>query len=151
MIRPDLFLFGYRVFSFREEDVAEVARILLHAGISVRFVKSSFIAGEKKSKKIEALLATRVEFSKSELFGFGGFVVKNRSRYGVFAALAVTLTLFLISQNMVWDIRVEGCSEENSQKIVSELASCGFRIGTRWSSVELSDVEVDLSLRLFLQ
>ncbi len=143
MIRPDLFLLGYRVFSVKKEDVALVAGILLKAGISVKFVNATFVAGEKKSRKIEELLGTRVEFSESELMGFSGFIVKHRRRWGVFLALFVTAFIFLSSQNRIWDVRVDGCTEENEGKIIEELENCGFSVGTRWSRHQLSEVEVD--------
>ena len=143
MIRPDLLLLGYRVFTVKKEDVALAAQVLLVGGISVKFKGASFVAGAKKSRKIESLLATRVEFSKSELMGLSGFVLRHRKRWGVISALAITLFIFLFSQNRIWDVRVDGCSEENKEKIIEELGSCGFEVGARWSSCELSEVEVD--------
>lgn len=143
MIRADLLFLGYRVFYVKKEDVATVAGLFLKNGISVNFNNNSFVVGEKKSRRIEELLDTRVEFSKSEMRGFAGFLVKHRKRWGAFLALAIILFLFLFTGNRVWDVRVEGCSEENREKIVEELKKSGFEIGDRWSKVSLSQVEVD--------
>lgn len=143
MIRPDLFLLGYRVFTVKKEDIGLVAQILLKGGVSVKFESGSFVAGEKKAKKIEALLATRVEFSKSELMGFRGFIVRQRRKWGMLFALALTITIFLFTHNRIWDVRVDGCSGENEGKIIKELEECGFSIGARWSHRDLSEVEVD--------
>lgn len=143
MIRPDLLLLGYRVFTLKTEDVGLASSILLKGGISVKIVRGKFVAGEKKSRKIEALLSTRVEFSKSELMGFCGFLAKNRKRWGIITALLLSVLLFLLTSNRIWDVRVDGCSAENEEKIISELSECGFSVGKRWSAQGLSKVEVD--------
>jgi len=143
MIRADLLLFGYRVFTVQKEDVTKVATILLKGGISVRFRGPSFIAGEKKSKKIEALLGTRVKFYKSELMGFSGFLLKNRKSWGIMSALVSCIVIFLFGYNRVWDVRVDGCSKENEERVIDELEKCGFSTGASWSGNTLSEVEVD--------
>ena len=143
MIRPDLFLLGYRIFTVKAEDVGVVAELFLKGNVSVKFVNNSFVASERKARKIEKLLGTRVEFSKSELLGFFGFVVKKRGRWGILTALVITSLIFIFSLGRVWDVRIEGCGKENEAKIRSELEKCGFSVGARWSKLSLSDVEVD--------
>ena len=143
MIRADLLIFGYRVFCFKNDDVKTVADLLLKHGVSAKFKGNSFVAGEKKAKKIEELLSTRVEFSKSNMRGFAGFLAKHRKRWGVFSALMITVALFLFTCNRVWDVRVEGCDDERCDVIISELEKSGFKIGKRWSDMSLSRVEVD--------
>lgn len=143
MIRPDLFLLGYRVFTVKKENVGLAAEILLKSNVSVKFVDNKFVASERKSRKITKLLAPRVEFSQSELLGMFGFVLNNRRRWGVFLALCLTALMFFFFGGRVWDVRIDGCSDEAKEKITDELAECGFAVGTRWSKISLSDVEVN--------
>jgi len=144
MIRIDYLLFGYRIFSFDEDDVADAADILLKSGISVRFLKNSFAAPERRSGKIESLLSGRVNYKKSDLLGFSGFVLKNRKRYGAFLAIILTVLLLVFSSDRVWDVRIEGCDAALAEKIESELFSCGFSVGVRWSDTDTSRIEVDM-------
>ncbi|MBO7304087.1 MAG: sporulation protein YqfD [Clostridia bacterium] len=143
MIRPDLFICGYRRFLIDEEDVLYAARLFLSRGVSVRFKNNSFVVGERKSREIEELLGTRVKFKKSKMLGIGGFLYEWRGRVGIFLALIITASLLLLSGDLVWDVRVEGC-EDVEEEIVAELSECGFSVGTRWSKTDLSKVEVTL-------
>jgi hypothetical protein len=83
MIRIDYLLFGYRKFTVDTEDIAKTAEIFLRRGISIKFYGNSFYADGKKSKTIENALLGNLKFQKSELLGLGGFVLKNRKRFGI--------------------------------------------------------------------
>lgn len=143
MIRIDCLLFGYRKFTVDTEDIAKTADIFLRRGISIKFCGNSFYADGKKSKTIENALLGNVKFQKSELLGLGGFVLKNRKRFGVFFAIIFTFFVFISSQNKVWDIRVEGCKSGKEESIISDLEECGFKIGASWSKIDTSRTEVD--------
>ena len=143
MIRIDYLLFGYRKFIVDSEDIARTAEIFLRCGISIRFYGNSFYADIKKSKAIEKALLGNVKFQKSELLGFGGFILKNKKRFGILFAILFTVLAFAVSQDKVWDIRVEGCESGKEQNIISDLEKCGFTIGSNWSKIDMSRTEVD--------
>lgn len=143
MIRIDYLLFGYRRFTVDFEDIAKTAEIFLKFGISVKFVGNSFFADIKKSKIIEKVLLGNVKFQKSELLGFYGFVLNNRKRFGIFFAILLTVFMFAVTKDKVWDIRIEGSQNGNEDKIISDLNECGFKVGTSWSKIDMSHIEVD--------
>ena len=147
MIRIDYLLFGYRVFTVDYNDVAKAADILLKNGISVRFCANTFSVPERKVKQIEILLSERVNYSRTEILGFSGFIRRNRKRYGAFTAILLTALLIIFSSDRVWDVRIEGCESELAEKIENELSSCGFSVGARWSDIDTSQIEVDMLSR----
>ena len=143
MMRIDYLLFGYRRFTVGFEDIARTAEIFLKQGISIKFFGSSFYAGIKKSKIIEKALLGKVKFQKSEILGLGGFIFKNRKRYGVFLAILFTFFMIFATKDRVWDIRIEGYEGANESNIISDLEKCGFKVGSSWSKIDMSHIEVD--------
>lgn len=137
-------LLGYCTFTVEEEDVAACAQIFLKSGISIRFSKNTFTADSFKSAKIEKILNGKIEYSKSELKGFGGFLYKNRKRYSVMVSIILSLVLYVISSDRVWDVRIEGCDANFAKEVIAELESCGFSIGTRWSETDVNELEVEV-------
>lgn len=143
MMRIDYLLFGYRRFTVGFEDIARTAEIFLKQGISIKFFGNSFYAGIKKSKIIEKALLGKIKFQKSELLGLGGFIFKNRKRYGVFLAILFTFFMVFATKDRVWDIRIEGYEGPNESNIISDLEKCGFKVGSSWSKIDMSHIEVD--------
>jgi len=140
-------LLGYIVFTVKEEDVGRCAGLFLKNGVSVRFKRNAFAADVFKARKIEKILSGVLEYQKSEVRGLGGFIYKNRKRYGVmFAALLFTV-VYVVSSDRVWDIRIEGCDAECAERVKDELAECGFYVGARWSSGDTNQIEVELLSR----
>ena len=144
MMRIDYLLFGYRIFTVAGDDIAKAADILLKNGVSVRFKGNRFVAPERKARKIESLLGARIDYSKTEILGFYGFIRRNRRRYGIFTAIILTFLLLVFCSDRVWDIRIEGCGAELAEKIENELSECGFSVGAKWSDADTSRIEVDM-------
>ncbi len=144
MMRIDYLIFGYRFFSFAAEDVGKAADIFLKNGISVRFKGNRFAVPERKVRRIERVLSSRVNYSKTDMLGLLGFLHGNRKRYGIFFATLLTFAILLFSSDRVWDVRIEGCESELAAKIEDELLDCGFSVGSKWSEADLSRIEVDM-------
>lgn len=143
MIRADLLIFGYRVITFKEEDVANVANILLDAQFAVRFHKNSIYVRGDKIKKVLSAIGTRVEFEMTELLGMGGVVYNFRKRLGGVAALSLCLILYVFLSDIVWDVRIEG-NETDENRLLSELSCAGLEVGARWSGLNRSALEVEV-------
>ncbi len=144
MIRPDMLLFGYVKYTVKDEDVKTVAELFLKQNISVRFHKNSFFVRDSKSKETDKILGEKIEYEKSEILGFGGFLYKNKKRYGAISALILTFVLFIFSSTRVWDIRVVTSSPEIEKAVISELENAGFSIGSSWRKSDLGKLEVML-------
>ncbi len=144
MKRPGLYLLGYREYTIEKTDMKKVVKLFLNAKISVKFRENSFCVSEWKSRKIDALLSTRVKFTKSEPRGMYGFVYKNRMKYGAMVAMLLITLLSLFLSDLVWDVRVVGVDSETAEVISGELSEVGFSVGKRWSKTDKSDIEVKL-------
>ena len=145
MIRLDYFLFGYVRFKISDADVLKAVKLLKKHSVSVKIDGSGeFCVSVFKSGRVAQLLDTRVEFCKSEICGMGGFIYKNRKRYGVFCALIFLIALGALSSLLVWDVRIEGVEGEDAECVVRELSDCGFGVGSLWSRVDKSVLERDL-------
>ena len=144
MIRVDHLLFGYRVFTVDEGDVAKAAELFLKNNISVRFCGNKIYASVRKSRKIKAVIEGAVTYSSSEILGIGGFLYKNRNRWGVASALVFSIVFVILSGNVVWDVRIEGCECGAEEEIIHELSECGFEVGSIWSRTDKGKVEAAL-------
>ena len=144
MIRADMFLFGYVKYTVKNEDIKRVAELFLKNGISVKFHKNSFVTRSCKSKEIDKILNEKVEYHKSEPLGIGGFLFKNKKRYGAISALVLTTLLYIFASTRVWDIRVEGCAPELREAVIKELSEAGLSVGSRWQKGGLDKIEVSL-------
>lgn len=136
------FLFGYVEYTVADKDVATVAELFLKNGLAVSFKKNKFRKTLPEIRKIEALLATRVKFTKSRNFGIGGFLYDGRKRIGAILSIIVCVLLLIFSSDRIWDIRIDGEGEINEDAIINELEACGFYIGGEWSDNDISNVEI---------
>jgi similar to stage IV sporulation protein len=144
IVRPDLFLLGYRIFTVTPEDIAKAATLFLKNKMSIKFIGNKFAVREGYSKRVEKILSGNVEYSKSEILGFGGFLFNHRKRWGIIAALAIVILMFVFSSNRVWDVRIIGCETGNEENILKELEKCGLSGGVSWSAKSKSKIEVEM-------
>ncbi len=144
MISLDFLLLGYVVYEIREEDILTVSNLFVKNGISIEFKGNKFSSGLFKAKQIDRLLAPRVKFSKSQPMGLFGFLYRSRRHIGAAAAIFLISLLVFLSNDLVWDVRVEGCEGELSEKIEAELRDCGFFVGASWSENPTGKVEAKL-------
>lgn len=141
LLRIDYLLLGYRVMTVSQGDIACAADALLRAGLSARFsVGGEAIIPERFVKAVSAALLGEVEFELSPLCGLPGALMKSRTRYGMIIGLLLAVLIGALTQGLVWDVRVEG-DEVREACVLDELRSAGFLVGSRWSSLSLSEVE----------
>lgn len=138
------FLFGFVEYTLDAEDVGKAAELFLKNGVAVSIRKNKFRKTLLETRKTDALLATRVKFTKSRPFGLGGFLYDGRKKIGAVLSIIICIFLLFFSSDRIWDIRVEGNGEIDADAIVSELSACGFSVGGSWSDSEISKVEVKM-------
>lgn len=144
MIRPDLAFFGYVRYTVSEDSLPHVISLFLKNHINVKIERGVFLARASLCKKIDSILSGRVEYKKSEILGLFGFLYRNRKRYGAMIAAFIGIFIFLYSSDLVWDVRIEGCREGDEEAILDELFEIGFSVGTRWSEIDRSKIELEL-------
>ena len=147
-------LAGYRVLSVPAEHTAELLEIcrrrelvyedFRHApdgGISLRVSLPT-------AKALEALCAE--EGIPAAICGEGGLPVLGRRllrRPGLWVGAALGIWLLILSQGVVWDIRITGNEGVSDRAIEESLAACGFHVGTSLRGFEADKTENEVLMR----
>ena len=141
MIGAKGFFFGYFIIGVSEEERSAVLDRLFAEGIRVRVLESGGIAvAENERRRVQPLLCGTT-VSLSETKGLPGIIYRNRKRYGVFAAFAFCLFLFLFSCGRIWDIQLEGVDQEDAQAVLTMLSEEGVKPGVAFRSLDFSAIE----------
>lgn len=141
MIRIDYFLFGYVTFSIPKESISVFAARLMRYGLSAKISSDGiFNVAYSKKRQFSELLAD-IEYTVSEPKGLFGEIYKLKNRYGIIAAVVLSLFLLFFSRTLVWDVRIDGISEEDKEELVSVLADSGLSVGSYWKGVRKAEVE----------
>ena len=119
MISLDYFLLGYFNIGVEEKQKASVLELFLQKGITARFSNKNGLTVKQKYRKkvLEALSDTQIQISKNK--GLPDFFYQNRRKYGVFFGIFICLVCFFLCSGRIWDIRVCGASNEESEQVVS--------------------------------
>ncbi len=140
-MRIDRSIFGYVTFSVEPEYIKKAATALISADLSARFYESGkFKVSIFALKKYEKALSG-IPYTKGEVKGFLGFILKNKKRYGAILGMAVLLLYFIFVYDLIWDIRVEGSDDIPAALVLEELSSTGFDIGSKWHNFSRSEIE----------
>lgn len=141
MIGIKNFILGYFLVTPNEEQAAYVYDLLLNHGIEAARIKNGALAiREKYRKKFEKPMSD-ISLDLSEIKGLPRYIIRNRKRYGVFAAILLCVFLFFFVRGRVWNIRVQGASAEVESKILSALAAEGASEGVPFRSLDFSEIE----------
>ncbi len=144
MIGLDYFLLGYFTVAVEEKQKGSALELLLQKGISARYSKKSGLTVKQKHRKkvLEALSNTGISISKNR--GLPDFLYRNRRKYGLFIGFFVCLILYFLSSGRIWDIRVRGVCNEESERVISALAEQGVQVGAAFRDFDFSRVESSL-------
>ncbi len=142
MVKIDAYLFGYRRLKIDPGDLSRLTSILLRASIpSTINNDGTLTVRERDFDKIKDLITGRIEFSYSEPLGAYGLWKRLPHKGAILVSLLVSILFVVFLSGLVWDIRVEGNDTLTDTEIILALADCGFEIGDRWGSVDLSETE----------
>lgn len=134
-------LFGYFYIEPAPERTAAVYDLLLNLGIGARRMKNGRIVVREKHRKILSESLSSIDACTSEALGLPRFIIKNRKRYGVFAALIICLLLLIYAGSRVWEIRIQGVADGEQKEIISALGAQGLSAGVSFRSLDFSQIE----------
>lgn len=143
-MKPLNAILGCVRISFDEKDRARVANILLRENLSSEINEHNYIEVPLFRLKRYKNAFSGMNVIHGEIRGIPGIAVKNKSRFGVFAAMAVLAVYYILAFSVVWDVRVEGSSPIDEYEIRDELYSSGLRVGSFWRSISRDKVESDV-------
>ena len=130
MVKIDFWIFGYRKIFLPKEKLGPLAGILLRAGIPSSINPDGTLSvREKYIERVKGLFFGKTEYSISEPLGFVGFFLRLRHKKSCFFAALISLLLMILSNSLVWDVRIEGNKRIPDSKIASELGECGLNVG----------------------
>ena len=141
MIRPDYLIFGYATVTVPEEASSLVASRFFKKGISVKIKNGKMIIPRRKLKFVLSIL-DGIEYSVSNIKGVYGFLLSRHKRYGLIAAMLVSVFIAALSSNVVWDVRIEGCESGKEVEILESLSAEGLYVGAPWWRINRSEIEL---------
>ena len=142
MVRIDRFLLGYIKIKIKENDISYAADCLLENNITATIGrKGEIVVSLSQAKKVKAALEGNVDFEASVPKGMGGFLINNRRRYGLICAFVSVFVLCIFLNGLVWDVRIEGVSDEVAKTLMTELFDNGLYVGADWDEINKSRVE----------
>ena len=141
------FFFGYTVFTVAKENIEKVINLCNAQNISfgdiqlkeddARFCISLMhepkFKREAKKRKIEAKILSRR--------GLPSLLIRYKRRAGLLIGAILCAITLTYASGLIWDIRVEGADGVNQEKIISDLRSCGFEIGSKKKGIDTSVLE----------
>ena len=144
MERVDKLIFGYRRIKVPAERLSRITARLLRRGIQTSLSSDgTFTVRERDIAQVKAALLD-TEYEVSQTLGALGWYKRLRCKGAIFAALIFSAILMLLSENTVWDVRVEGNETLPDAAIVKTLEECGFSVGDSWLFTDRSEVETSV-------
>jgi similar to stage IV sporulation protein len=96
---------------------------------------------ERDVKKLRNALDGRVNYDASETLGIYGKILGLKNKTALAISLSIVILLCILSQNVIWDVRIDGNESISDSEIILELENCGLSVGDFWHSVDRSLVE----------
>ena len=146
MIRLDFGQLGYYKVYVEEDKRAAAYSRLLAKGISAAATDGYIRVPLGRKKKYAAVLSD-LGVSFDGPFGAVGFLNRYKKRYGVMAALLISLAMYTVSSLFVWNVCVQGEDGVTEIAVEEQLDEAGLRVGRLWRAIQLDEVETDV-LRL---
>ena len=153
MPRPILFLAGYRIYSISREDVGALIDICRSAGISYRDVKFFDDEARLTTSFFDSFLMMKrakergLEIKLIKSCGLPSLLVRYRHRYGMLIGVILSVALIVLSESVIWDIRIDGEHTLLEAEVRAVLSDCGLDIGTRRRSLDIDALENRVLIR----
>ena len=141
------FLFGYTVFSVAKEDIEKVinlcnAQNISFGEIELKEGEARFcIALTHEPKFKREAEKCKIEVKKLSRHGIPSLLIRYRRRVGLLIGAIICAITLTYTSGLIWDIRIEGTDDVNKEKIISDLRTCGFEIGTKKKGIDTSVLE----------
>lgn len=142
MIKFIYFLIGYRIYTFKSEDLKALMQILLKNNFALEVKSGSVILPLYKTRKFEKIINSAIPYERSARRGFFGSALENIKSYEKIAALLFLFISWYLSSLFVWDIRISGNEITDAETVKRELSEIGFSVGSYWGNIDLSEAEL---------
>ncbi len=147
MVRPFLFLLGYRVIRLDRQYAGELAELCRLRGLIYRNLRftGDYVTLECSLRVAPAVLeACRdrgIPAVVSEDRGLPSLIWRYRHRAGLFVGALVFCGILFFSGRVVWSIRVQGNESLKDSDVIDALRECGMSVGDPISTLNTSVLE----------
>ena len=144
---PFLFIAGYRIYSTQSGNAERV----------LAFCKSKDIPYSKTRldgdtlcfsvpffyvfKFEKAARADNIELVSISSHGLLSLILRYRKRYGIFLGLLLSVWLIILSESVIWDIRIDGERRLSEREVRAVLSDCGLDLGTKRRDIDVDTLE----------
>lgn len=144
---PFLFLVGYRICRVDTESLAKVVDICRELSISFGEVE---ILGESAELLIpffclrrlaKAAESQNITLTPLSSHGIPALLSRYRHRYGLFAALLLSIVIAILASGVIWDIRIDGENKLSEREVKDILRECGLELGTPTRTIDSGVLE----------
>ena len=144
---PFLFFVGYRICKVDKESLAALVDICRELSVPFREVE---ILGESAELLIPFFSLRRlrkaaehrnIALTLISSHGIPALLVRYRHRYGLFAALLLSVAITVLASGVIWDIRVDGENKLSEREVKEILRECGLELGTPTRSIDSGVLE----------
>ena len=141
------FLFGRTYFSVAKNDVEKVINLCNAMQISFGEIKlcedeATFYVAlfqERKFRREAEKCALQIKLISRK--GLPALAIRYKKRMGLMIGAIFTAVMIFIYSGVIWEIRIEGTDEVDKNRIISDLAKCGFEVGTKKSGLNTAVLE----------
>ena len=147
MIHPLHFIIGYTVISVAVEDTVRLinafsARRIVYHDMGEhggrRYFRLSALTYFKVTVICDRLcIEIKTEKKRGTPFLLGGLF----RRWGLLVGGAVAVLCIVLSESVIWDVRITGNERVSDEVIISTLEECGVGVGTPLSRIDVDSVE----------
>lgn len=145
---PIGFLLGRVEFRASLEDGAKLLNLFREYGIDYRDFGEDgeggvrFTVGTVGAFMTSAVCRKRgMKIEKTGSVGMPSLFYRYRRRCGLAVGAVIAFALILLSDDYLWDIRVEGNESVTYSYVVDALAESGFRVGARLDALDIDRTE----------
>lgn len=142
-----LFILGYKRLSAEQRYAAEIMNICMRNGYVYR--DSEFLDGRiylslslRTAKKLSSAAEKRgIEMREESETGVPRILYRYRHRYGIAVGAILSALIIVLSNRVIWDIRVEGNRELSDNEVIAELNASGLSLGKVRSRLDVDSIQ----------
>ncbi len=146
MQRLEYLIFGYHEYSV--SDPRTLLNLAIKRDRTARLTPKNTViisipSSRLMKKELSDLGATEIGAPR----GIGGLISQIPSHIPMVILLILALALYILSTDLVFDVRVSGNEIMSEQQVLDELSAVGFGVGSRWSKIDRNAIELSVLKR----
>ena len=145
-------LFGYLLgtykVSFESEDVENVLTKIFKSGIAINKIKRIsetsvcfFCYKNSINRIISIFVVCGITSYNTSRVGIVTHLRGYKKRVGIPIGVVIFFTSMFFVSSFIWKIEISGCESKKESDVIRNLYDCGFYIGIKKSSYDVSKVE----------